>query len=121
MEKLQYDSFYKFIVSVGVLLIVAPILLLHFWISGSYDFQISQQELDALSTKSAELLTLKMEYAGIVYSWIPKVFVGLEVFGIGLLIIGCCKWSSIQKHLDCCSFLEEVLYQYKQNKNQLFI
>ena len=25
MEKLQYDSFYKFIVSVGFLLIVAPV------------------------------------------------------------------------------------------------
>lgn len=25
MERLQYDSFYKFIVSVGVLLIVAPV------------------------------------------------------------------------------------------------
>lgn len=34
MEKLQYDSFYKFIVSVGFLLIVAPVFfvaLLDVW------------------------------------------------------------------------------------------
>lgn len=29
MDKLQYDSFYKFIVSVGIVLIVAP--LFSFW------------------------------------------------------------------------------------------
>ena len=49
MGKLQYDSFYKFIVSVGFLLIVAPVFLLHFWMSGIYDSAITQQDLEALA------------------------------------------------------------------------
>ena len=36
MDKLQYDSFYKFIVSVGIVLIVAPLFCLHYLVSGEY-------------------------------------------------------------------------------------
>lgn len=106
MDKLQYDSFYKFIVSVGVLLIVAPILLLHFWISGSYDLTISQQEFDGLTTKAAELLTRKMEYVDIVCSVLPIIFLIAEVIGIILFIWGCYKWYSIQRYLDRMSELD---------------
>ena len=106
MDKLQYDSFYKFIVSVGVLLIVAPMFLLHFWISGSYDSTISQQEFDSLTIKAAEQLIRKMEYVEIVFSVLPIVFLIAEVIGTILFVWGCYKWYSIQKCLDRISELD---------------
>lgn len=49
MDKLQYDSFYKFIVSVGIVLIVAPLFCLHYLVSGSYDIIMTQEEANNLS------------------------------------------------------------------------
>lgn len=106
MEKLQYDSFYKFIVSVGALLIVAPVFLLHFWMSGIYDLAITQQDLEALAPSAAELLSMKMDCVNMVLSKLPIIFICVEAVGAGLFIWGCYRWYSIQKYLDRISELD---------------
>lgn len=106
MEKLQYDSFYKFIVSVGVLLIVAPFFLLHFWMSGTYDLEITQQDLEALAPSAAELLSMKLDCVNMVLSKLPIALLTIEIVGVGLFIWGCRKWYSIQKYLDRISELD---------------
>ena len=106
MGKLQYDSFYKFIVSVGFLLIVAPVFLLHFWMSGIYDLAITQQNLEALAPSAAELLSMKMDCVNMVLSKLPIIFICVEAVGVGLFIWGCYKWYSIQKYLDSISELD---------------
>jgi hypothetical protein len=42
MDKLQYDSLYKFLVSIGAILIVAPIIGVFYLLTGSYDILISE-------------------------------------------------------------------------------
>jgi len=106
MEKLQYDSFYKFIVSVGVLLMVAPFFLLHFWMSGTYDLEITQQDLEALAPSAAELLSMKLDCVNMVLSKLPIALLTIEIVGVGLFIWGCRKWYSIQKYLDRISELD---------------
>lgn len=106
MEKLQYDSFYKFIVSVGFLLIVAPVFLLHFWMSGIYDLAITQQDLEALAPSATELLSMKMDCVNMVLSKLPIIFICVEAVGVGLFIWGCYKLYSIQKYLDSISELD---------------
>lgn len=106
MGKLQYDSFYKFIVSIGILLIVTPFLFLHFWLSGSYDLMISQHEFKNLTEKVAKLVLTKIEYMNILCSILPVMFIITEILGIALFIWGCYKWYSIQKYLDRMSELD---------------
>ena len=44
MQKIQYDSFYKFAVSIGVALIIVPVLILRYIVSGEYGLLISAEE-----------------------------------------------------------------------------
>ncbi len=44
MDKLQYDSFYKFLVSIGAILIATPVIGIYQLFTGSYDIIISEQE-----------------------------------------------------------------------------
>lgn len=48
MDKLQYDSFYKFLVSLGMLLITLPVLAYLYILNTNYKL-ISQNDYDNLS------------------------------------------------------------------------
>ena len=51
MDKLQYDSLYKFLVSLGIILIALPIAALVYLLN-SEPILISQSDFDALSEYS---------------------------------------------------------------------
>lgn len=100
MDKLQYDSFYKFVVSGSLVIIVAPLIIMHFWISGSYDLMITQEALDSLTVEAAELMMYKLRITKAIYDMLPVMFCICELVGVILLIWGCYKWYSIQTVLD---------------------
>ena len=100
MDKLQYDSFYKFIVSVGVILIVAPLFCLHYLISGSYDIIMTQEEANNLSEISSDFLNIKMRYVQNIFKYLPIICIVFIVVGIFFTLWGCLKWLQIQKTLD---------------------
>lgn len=72
MDKLQYDSFYKFIVSVGIVLIVAPLFCLHYLVSGSYDIIMTQEEANNLSEISSDFLSIKIQYVQNIFKYLPS-------------------------------------------------
>lgn len=100
IENLQYDSFYKFIVSIGTILIVAPIIGLHYLISGSYDIILSKQEFNNLSDTSLQLISNKQKWINIVFNILPYLFIALIFIGLICIIVGSYKWYNIQKKLD---------------------
>ena len=100
MDKLQYDSFYKFIVSVGVVLIVAPLFCLHYLVSGSYDIIMTQEEANNLSEISSDLLNIKIQYLQNIFKYLPIVCIVFIGIGIIFTFWGCLKWLQIQKTLD---------------------
>ena len=51
MDKLQYDSFYKFLVSLGIVLITLPIFVLLYILNADY-ILISQNDYNNLSAIS---------------------------------------------------------------------
>lgn len=97
MEKLQFDSFYKFLVSIGVILIISPAFLLHYLISGSYDIVITEDELSSLSLMSKELIEHKMLCLNFIYKFLPMFCIVLILAGLFLFVLGCYKWSTIQQ------------------------
>jgi hypothetical protein len=100
MDKLQYDSFYKFIVSVGIVLIVAPIFCLHFLVSGSYDIIMTQEEANNLSKISSDFLSIKIKYVQKIFKYLPTTCILIIIIGVFFVFWGCLKWFQIQKTLD---------------------
>lgn len=97
MDKLQFDSFYKFLVSIGIILIITPVFLLHYLISGSYDIVITEAEFSSLSSISKELIEHKMICLNFVYQILPIFCIILIIIGLFLFILGCYKWNTIQQ------------------------
>ena len=100
MNKLQYDSFYKFIVSIGTLLITSPILGIYYLFTGSDDILISEQEYLKLSKISLESLRSRKKLMDTIYIALPYIFFGLISIGLFCIIWGGIKWYKIQKTLD---------------------
>lgn len=99
MEKLQYDSFYKFLVSLGVILIALPVVALVFVINGE-TFLLSQVEYDSLSAFSLESIHQREQLYDFIVSWLPLAAKILIPIGFVLVFIGGIKWYLIQLQLD---------------------
>ena len=90
----------EFIISVGIVLIVAPLFYLHYLVSGSYDIIISQEEANNLSQISSNFLSIKIQYIHAIFKYLPivcLVFIGIGIF---FTLWGGLKWLHIQKTLD---------------------
>lgn len=99
-DKLQYDSFYKFLASIGIILIVAPLFALYYIITGAYNIQLSKTEYENLSAMSLHLINIKANCLNKVYSLLPIISFISIFSGLILIYIGCKKWYEIQKSLD---------------------
>ena len=99
MNKLQYDSFYKFLVSAGIILIIFPIIALGFFFNSEI-LILSQNEFDNLSEHSLRAICQKENIIHFIITIFPFVACGLLLLGVVLLIYGCYKWRKIQNHLD---------------------
>ena len=99
MDKLQYDSFYKFLVSLGMLLITLPVLAFLYVLNMDCKL-ISQSDYDNLSQISIQRIQNNDNLLDFTTTIMPVASIVLIVTGLTLIIIGCCKWYSIQKELD---------------------
>lgn len=100
IDKLQYDSFYKFLVSIGLVLFLSPLFGLYYFVSGSYDIMISQTDLNNLSSISSTLINIKADFIKKTYQLFPCACLILVVIGLIFIFIGCKEWYNIQKTLD---------------------
>lgn len=90
MDKLQYDSFYKFLVSLGMLLITLPVLAYLYILNTNYEL-ISQNDYDNLSEISIRRMHDNLKLLDFTTTIMPVVSIVLIVTGLVLIIIGCCK------------------------------
>lgn len=116
MNKLQYDSFYKFLVSVGIILITAPIIGIYYYFTGTYDIIITQEEFSQLSEFSLQSLNNRMAISKIISIFFPWICFFLIVFGISCVIYGCIKWHKIQTDLDEQTHLDTVMKRLNAEK-----
>lgn len=99
MEKLQYDSFYKFLVSLGVILITLPIFAWVF-IVNKETLLLSQVEYDRLSAFSLECIQQREQLYDYIADRLPFAIRILMPTGCILIIVGCLKWRLMQLQLD---------------------
>lgn len=100
MDKLQYDSFYKFLVSAGVVLVAAPLFGLYYLLCNGNQILLSQADYEALSNTSMQFVQQRDKTIFYTLKALPWILVGLITVGLGCLIYGGIKWHNIQKELD---------------------
>lgn len=116
MRNLQYDSFYKFLVSVGIVLIIAPLLGLHYIVSGSWDVFLTIEEFDALSSVSSELLEKRVDFISILYGIFPTLCALSIIIGGVVLGLGCEQWYGIQRKLDELMDIDVLVKRFNWEK-----
>lgn len=102
MEKLQYDSLYKFFVSLGVILIASPIAAIILILRNDI-LVLSKEEYDSLSNYSLLQIELRNKCLICLEKFSPILIalaILMIIIGIILVISGIKKWYSIQVFLD---------------------
>lgn len=124
MDRIRYDSLHKFIVSIGILVMILPFLLVG-WIMKNQDFiMLKKNEIDQLTDTGKEIILTEQKYQYEIVSH-PKLFsvVILVIFFIGLIITvrGIIGWKRVQEKEDKAKELsnEIMINQLKESsKNE---
>lgn len=99
MDKISFESRYKFIVSLGIMLLVSPFIIIYILAEMSKDILITSKALNELNDISIEVMQIKQgTYLKIISSNIfYGLLIGLFVIGLILIIIGLYDWGKVQK------------------------
>lgn len=114
MEKLQYDSFYKFLVSLGLVLIITPFIGVYYLLNYSNENLLTVNKYTELSQKSFGIIEKKENILNLFLTLAPYIFIFTTILGIFLLIYGIIKWKNLQKEID-----EQTTIKTKVERTQL--
>ncbi len=113
MTKLIYDSLYKFMVSVGLVIILAPYIIAGIFIN-SDSILISAEEYEELSLYSKSLLEKKEYIISLLFRY-KYIFIGVCLLaGAIVMLYGIINWMRVQKDLD-----EEIKLRNKKQYYEL--
>jgi len=120
MDKLKYDSLYKFIVSIGILIIVLPFVFVFGILNNNDIVIIKENEINQLTNTAREIIALEQNYKyiilsnPIIFSIITIIFV---ISGFTIVIYGIVQWKNkVQKYEDKSRELSNKLLE-KQIKD----
>ena len=99
MDKLQYDNLYKFLVSLGIVLIVLPIAAL-IYLLNMEPILISQADYESLSEASLQMLADRSNLTEMFFKMFPWIAGIFFLLGAALLLCGIWNWKRIQGDLD---------------------
>mgnify|MGYP003399947384 FL=1 len=114
MNNIQFDSFQKYLVSIGTILLIAPLFAFQYLLSGAYDVIISSEEYDNLSDVSLNLLSVRVKYLDSALKYGPYICLLLMLLGLVLIILGCIRWYKIQILID-----DNLKYDHDTKKLEL--
>ncbi len=115
MDKLEYDSLHKFLVSLGLIFIALPFVVLYFFFSNDFTL-ISQKEFEELSLFSRNQLQQYECLMNIAIIVLPIICIVLFIAGIILLIIGIRNWKKVQKNLDAAIEADRIKHELDVSK-----
>ncbi len=96
MTKIEYGNFYKFIVSIGVVILSLSILIPWLFLKESFDLVIDNKSLTDLTAHAQSILTQKQIIISKIISILPWLSIILAFSGIIIMIIGILKWRNSQ-------------------------
>ena len=120
MEKLKYDSLYKFIVSIGIVIIILPFIFIFSLLNNNDIILVKENDINQLTNTAKDIILLEQNYKYIILSN-PIIFtvIVLIFFIVGFLIVwyGIIQWKDkVQKYEDKSRKLSNKLLE-KQIKS----
>jgi len=100
MEKLNYNDFNKFLVSLGVILIGLALLIPWLFLMESYNLNCSEIDINSLSNTSKEVFDSKQLYLLIFSKSIPWISISFIFSGLFLVVFGLLRWYKKQLLAD---------------------
>ena len=116
IDKFDYSDLYKFLVSVGIVLIGLSLLLPWIYLKEPFDLMIEQQKLLLLTPEAQDIFKGRQDLLIKYYSFIPWVSLGLFVFGSISVTYGLKKWFNKQRSIDKKDELEDKITDRKIRK-----
>lgn len=99
MNKLEYDNLYKFLVSLGIILIVLPLAAMIYFYNTN-PILISQVDYDLLSEYSLKMIDNRNQLLSMFIKVLPWFTTISILVGIILISCGIYKWFFLQRKLD---------------------
>lgn len=120
MEKLKYDSLYKFIVSIGIVIIILPFIFIFSLLNNNDIILVKENDINQLTNTAKDIILLEQNYKYIILSN-PIIFtvIVLIFFIVVFLIVwyGIIQWKDkVQKYEDKSRELSNKLLE-KQIKS----
>lgn len=115
MDKLEYDSLHKFLVSLGLIFIAFPFVILYLFFNRELTL-ISQEEYDQLSVFSQNQISHNQQLMRCISIILPIVCAILFVSGIILLITGIKNWKKVQENLDAAIEADRIKQELDVSK-----
>lgn len=117
MEKIKYDSLYKFIVSIGIAIIVFPFIFMA-WIFNFNDIVIiSNNEINQLTEAAQNIIHLEQNYKYTVLSHLIICFLIISIIvlsGGAIVLYGIKQWKNkVQKYEDKSRELSNKILEIK--------
>lgn len=98
MGNINYDSFYKFLVSLGIILVILPLTVLIFLTTNSFDLQITATDLTQYTPTAQKVIAWRQSLPLLIEEkstwWIIG---GVNICGVCLILYGLIKWHELQK------------------------
>lgn len=116
---IQYDNYYKFLVSLGTVLIVAPFIGLKFILFDVPGILISASTYSNLSEISLEIFNTKMSCLKCAYCIAPVICITSVIIGFILLIRRCINWKQAKTIKDEDELIDHKLKQQNFEKQSV--
>lgn len=118
IDKLKYDSLYKFLVSLGVILITLPFVGL-IYVANFKVTLIEQEKYEKLSEYSRESLEQKQRLFRLIDRYSVYVIPVFFIVGLVFLVIGGLYWFKMQRELDKQVVSDTKLKEFESQIKQM--
>lgn len=108
MKYLEFDSLYKFVISVGIIFILSPLVVFYLLFNKNIDLLISKEEFAKLTQTSQEIIIIKQKlFLDLINSHKYYIIAGFAMtIGLALIAFGIYGWRKAQWQVDLKSILE---------------
>jgi len=100
MEKIDYGDLNKFLVSVGIVLIVLSILAPYLYLKENFGLYIEAENFEKFQEPIKNLILYKQYQVIGIQKLIPWTALGLFIVGLTSLTVGLTRWFKRQSKLD---------------------
>ncbi|HBL75142.1 MAG: hypothetical protein A2W90_05675 [Bacteroidetes bacterium GWF2_42_66] len=97
MEKIEYSDLNKFLVSIGVTLIIVAFILPWLYLKEPFDLSLTQEQISKLTNEAQKIIVIRQNFILRTINYIQYLSIGLFVSGLTSIIIGLCRWIKKQK------------------------